>query len=114
MRVVFVSGPYRSDSEYGVHQNIQRAEQLALEVWRLGVACICPQKNTAYFGGVLPDSTWLGGDLELVRRSDAVIMIPGWEASTGARHERTLAESLGIPVFTDIEELRKWCNSKKA
>ncbi|MGB2984818.1 MAG: DUF4406 domain-containing protein [Phycisphaerae bacterium] len=111
-KVVYLAGPYRADTEYKVHVQIQEAERLALEVWRCGGGCICPQKNTAYFGGALPDSVWLEGDLELVRRADAVIMAPGWMGSSGAVQERTLALELGKPVFESIDELRRWISEQ--
>lgn len=112
MKVVYLAGPYRSETEYGVHQNIQNAEPIALEIWRLGAVCICPQKNTAYFGGVLPDNIWLEGDKELIRRSDALFMLNGWENSKGATSEKTFAEKLDIPVFEDIKAIRDWiCQS---
>jgi hypothetical protein len=37
--------------------------------------------------------------LIMVRRSTAVIMLPDWQASPGARTERTYAQSLKIPIF---------------
>lgn len=111
MKVVYLAGPYRNDTEYGVHRNIQQAESLAIEVWRLGAVCLCPQKNTAYFGGALPDSVWLDGDLELIRRSDAVLLMPSWESSDGAMREKAFAEQLGLPVCRTIDELRKWMSS---
>ena len=113
MDVVYLAGPYRADTEYGVHQNIQRAESLALEVWRLGAVCICPHKNTAYFGGSLPDSIWLTGDLELLRRSDAVLLAGGWLDSEGSRTEKACATELGIPVFQRLEDLKTWLESKR-
>lgn len=111
-KVVYLAGPYRASSEYEVHRNIQQAELVALEVWRIGAVCICPQKNTAYYGGALPDEVWLAGDLELVRRSDAVLMVPGWELSPGSVSEKNFAESLSIPVFLTVDELRLWVSSQ--
>ena len=111
MKVVYVAGPYRAASEWRVLQNIRRAEAVALEVWRMGAACVCPHKNTAFFGGAAEDRVWLEGDLELIRRSDAVIVTSDWQESIGARGEVELAKSLGIPVFESIAELRKWLSS---
>ncbi len=108
MKVVYVAGPYRADSEWGVVENIRRAEAVALEVWKRGAVAICPHKNTAFFGGTLPDDVWLTGDLELVRRSDAVCCVRGWEDSAGARGEVALARELGIPVFDGVEQLQAW------
>jgi hypothetical protein len=108
MKLIYVAGPYRGNGEWQVSENIRRAEALALEVWRLGAACICPHKNTAFFGGSLPDHVWLDGDLEIVRRCDAILCVPGWERSVGSLGEVALARELGIPVFQSTGELKQW------
>ena len=38
MKVVYVAGPYRADTEYEVLLNIQAAERLALQIWKAGAA----------------------------------------------------------------------------
>lgn len=111
MKVVCLLGPYRASTEFEVHQNIQAAERVALEVWKLGAVCICLHKNTAYFGGALPDETWLEGDFELIRRSDAVLMMDKWMFSIGARNERTLAFNIGKPIFYSLKELQRYLES---
>jgi hypothetical protein len=108
MKLVFIAGPYRSSSEWGVYENIRRAEALALQLWRMGLAVICPHKNTERFGGAGPDKLWLDGALEMVRRCDAVVCTSDWERSEGALNEVTLAKQIGIPVFTSIAEVEKW------
>lgn len=107
-RVVYIAGPYRSNTEWGVVQNIRAAEELALKVWKLGAVALCPHKNTAFFGGAADDSVWLEGDLELLRRSDAVILVDGWENSSGTCEEVIVAVDAGIPVFTDMNYLAIW------
>jgi Domain of unknown function (DUF4406) len=111
MLLVYVAGPYRAPSEWEVLNNIRRAEDIALRVWKAGVACICPHKNTAFFGGAAPDEMWLTGDLEMVRRSDAVVCVPGWERSVGASGEVACAREFGIPVFVTFEEFERWLNA---
>ena len=108
MKLVYVAGPYRASREWQVVENIRRAEAIALEVWLMGAACICPHKNTALFGGSAPDETWLRGDLEIVRRCDALILAPGWELSKGTLVEIELAKQLKLPIFHALEELRAW------
>jgi hypothetical protein len=108
MKVIYLAGPYRGATEWDVVQNIRRAEALALEVWKLGAACICPHKNTALLGGAAPDELWLQGDLELLRRCDAVICTADWSRSAGAINEVALARETGLPVFETIDELRLW------
>ena len=108
MKLVYVVGPYRAPCEWEVLQNIRRAEEVALRVWTAGAACICPHKNTAFFGGAAEDSVWLEGDLEMVRRSDALVCVEGWNRSTGASGEVALARQMKIPVFEQFEDLVDW------
>ena len=108
MKVIYLAGPYRAPTEYGVQQNIEAASKIAMEVWRLGAVCICPHKNTAFFGGALPDAVWLEGDLELIRRSDAVLMMEGWTHSGGALQERAYADYPCKPVLFSLAELEDW------
>ena len=108
MKLVYLAGPYRATTEWELLGNIRRAEALALEVWRLGAACICPHKNTAFLGGACDDAIWLAGDLEMLRRCDAVICTADWQRSAGSRDEVAMAKKLAIPVFSTIEELQIW------
>jgi hypothetical protein len=108
MRVVYVAGPFRGASSWDIENNIRRAETLALEVWRAGAACLCPHTNTRFFQNAAPDHLWLDGDLELLRRCDAVLMTPDWERSSGARAEHDFAKTHGVEVFYDIEALKTW------
>lgn len=100
-KIAFLSGPYRSKTHYGIHKNIQAAEDVALKYWRLGYAVICPHKNSAHFDGALPDETWLDGDIEILKRCDVIVMMRGWENSTGARAERNMAVVEGIEIIYD-------------
>jgi hypothetical protein len=106
MKVIYIAGPYRAESEWEVVQNIRKAEQAAVFVWQHGGAALCPHKNTALFGGVpgCRDKVWLEGDCEMLLRCDAVFAIPGWLNSRGARMEEELARMNEIPVlYTDQE-----------
>lgn len=113
MKMVFIAGPYRAPTEWEVVQNIRRAESIALSAWQIGASVICPHKNTAHFGGSAPDRIWLAGALEQLRRCDAVLCVPGWEKSEGAKGEIALAQELGIPVFTDVKETQTWLASHR-
>jgi hypothetical protein len=97
--VIYIAGPYRAPTPWQILQNIRAAQAVALQVWKLGAVAICPHANTALFDGEADDAIWLDGDLELLRRSDAVVLVPGWERSTGAKAEQAFALSLHLPVF---------------
>lgn len=104
--VVYIAGPFRAANAWEVEQNIRRAEAVALGVWQAGWVALCPHLNTHHFQGVLPDETWLTGDLELLYRCDVVLTVPGWELSEGARAEVKFAELHGKRAFHTIEGLR--------
>ena len=108
MRVGYIAGPFREISAWAVAENVRRAERVALDVWRAGAAALCPHTNTAHFDGAAPDSIWLEGDLEMLRRCDFVVMVEGWEGSMGAQAERLEAFRRGIPVFYGVETATQW------
>ena len=111
MRVIYLAGPFRGPDHFVIHQNICRAEALALEVWRMGAACLCPHLNTAHFQNAAPDHVWPDGDRELLLRCDGVLLTPDWEKSAGARSEKDTAEQHNIPVFWTLDELKDWLQS---
>ena len=98
MKVAYIAGPYRGKTLLDIHRNINRAEYAALKYWEYGYAVICPHKNTAYFDGQASDAVWLDGDLELLARSDVVVMLPNWAKSTGAKAEHKRAQELGKEI----------------
>src|SRR5437867_13113979 len=74
VQVVYLAGPFRSHSTpysyWEQEQNVNRAAEVALKLWAMGVSVICPHLNTRPFQGALPDEVWLQGDLELINRDD--------------------------------------------
>lgn len=111
MIVVYIAGPFRAPTEYRRRHNIARAESFALALWRKNIVAICPHLNTAHFDGEADDSVWLRGDLELLRRSDAVFLVPGWERAEGATAERMEATMRQLPVFEDLDVLFDWASA---
>lgn len=99
MKVAYVAGPYRAKTIYGITQNIEKAKKLAVKLWKKGYAVICPHANSALMDGACDDSAFLDGGLELVRRSDFIVLVDGWKDSTGTLKEIELANELGIPVY---------------
>lgn len=104
MKLVYTAGPYRSaQGPYGVTKNIRAAEAVAVELWRMGLAVICPHLNTAHLDGAVgipyQERCWIEGDLEMVRRCDGLVLLPGWQHSAGALGEREEAERNALAVF---------------
>ena len=108
MKLVYVAGPFRGKSHWDVAVNIRSAETLALEVWRKGAAALCPHSNTAHFQDAAPDHVWLDGDIEMLKRCDAVVLTHDWRRSSGARAEVKVAIELGIPVFENLSNFDMW------
>lgn len=105
MRLAYVAGPYRAPHEFGVKCNIERAEKVAVNLWWMGFAVICPHKNTAFLGGAATDSVWLEGDKEMLRRCDLVVLTDDWEKSSGTLAEIELAKQLNIPVVKHTDTI---------
>lgn len=100
MRLCYLAGPYRSkDGVIGIRRNIWCAEEVAIQLWQTGLAVISPHKNTALLDGSAPDDVWLKGDLEMIRRCDFIVVLPGWEKSEGTNAEIDFAHEHKIPVY---------------
>ena len=99
MKVVYIAGKYRGPNAWAVEQNIRAAEEAAARVWAMGLVALCPHANSRHMDGVASDEHFLAGTLELMRRCDAVLLVPNWRDSEGARAEVAEAERLGLPVF---------------
>lgn len=108
MTVVYICGPFRAASHWGIVQNVRKAEALALKVWQAGMVALTPHLNTANFQGAAPDGVWLAGDLELLRRCDAVLLVEGWPNSEGAKVEVDYARDRNIPIFESLSLLVEW------
>lgn len=100
MKVVYIAGKYRGPNPWAVEQNIRAAEEVAARVAALGLMPQVVHPMTRFIGGSNSDEQfWVDGTLEIMRRCDAVVLVPNWRDSVGARAEVEEAERLGIPVF---------------
>lgn len=103
MEVIYIIGSYRSSTIYGTKQNIDTAEKLAADLWKLGYAVICPHKNSAFLDGVTSDETFLKGGLEFLKRSDIAITTEGWENFKGSLEEIKVCEQKHIPLYHSLD-----------
>lgn len=111
--IIYVSGPYSGNTKGEITQNIKKAAEYALWVWKSGGIALCPHMNTAHFDNKgVSYASFLHGDLVLLERCDAVFMIPGWELSNGAKVEKQHAEQLRIPILyskKDVSNFLEQC-----
>lgn len=108
MKVVYIAGPFRAKTGWEIELNVRAAEAVAVKVWGAEMAALCPHANSRHYHGVESDEVFLEGTLEFLRRSDAVLLVKGWEESQGTLAEIKEAERLRIPVFRTLFELVDW------
>lgn len=105
MKVVYIISPYRHNGGiYYIMRNIQKAERIAVILWEMGYAVICPHKNSALLDGIVKDDAFLKGDIEILRRCDVAVVSDDWAESVGCKAEVKFCDDNNIPVFT-VEEL---------
>jgi hypothetical protein len=104
MKVIYVAGKYRAETQEGVDANIKKARDAAIKLWKQGWAVICPHLNTAHFDGEAPDEVWITGDLEILSRCDAIFLMNNWQQSAGAKLERERALELGLVMWYEPSE----------
>lgn len=103
-KIIYVAGKYRGKTDYEKTENIWHAVRVSVRLWELGWVAICPHANTAHFDcySNLPSQTYLDGDLEILKRCDALFMLKGWEESEGAKQEFELARKLGKEIYYEV------------
>ena len=99
MKVIYVAGAYRARTHWLIHKNVLHAEEVGLKYWKQGFAVIVPHKLTEFYQDECPDDVWLKGCEELVKRSDIIVMIKGFENSQGSKRELELATELGKEII---------------
>ncbi len=66
---------------------------------------IIPHTNTAWMSGLQPRAWWYPATLEQLKVCSAVVMVEGWEDSTGAIEELKEATRMGLLIFMSTEKI---------
>ena len=106
MKLVYVAGKFTGPNSWAIEQNVRAAEDVGMQIALLGAMPVIPHSNTRFFHGTFTDEFWYEGTMELLRRCDAVMLVPGWQKSRGAQTEAAEAKRLGIPVFESLTGLQ--------
>jgi len=104
MKIVYIFGKYSGPEQ---QLNIQQAEEAARYLWAKNIPCITPHLNTREFDGVAEYNTFLIGYIEILKRCDIALGLPGWDKSPGARTEHMVAIEEGIPVVYNFKGLEE-------
>lgn len=117
MKIVYISGALIGNgSKELINKNIQTAREYANVLASKKIGVFCPHiydldpniqdltERQRYFYNL---------DSEFLINSDAVVFIPGWETSFGARQEEKIADALELPKFypkspSDTAEIEAW------
>lgn len=103
MKLVYVAGPYRAETREGVAQNVAAARHVGRLCVQKGWFPVLPTVNTAHldhdFPGLADDQYWLDGTMEMMRRCDAVVLVDGWQYSSGAKAEIEEARKMDLKVY---------------
>ena len=98
---IYIAGPY---TQGDVAVNVRNAYHAASRLADLGFAPFVP--HATHFWHMLfprPYEFWLDLDNQFLPCCEGVLRLPG--SSSGADKEVQQARALGIPVFTEIDDL---------
>lgn len=110
---VYIAGKI---SDYGVKHlsNMSKFFDMQDRLIRLGFAPLNPAAD--FMLGLRHDdytyNMYFDPNAEWLKVSDAVLVLPGWETSEGAKREIKIAEKFCIPVFYDVISLIKWAENE--
>lgn len=114
MKLVYIAGKLNGDASSYI-KNLSRMIAWDIKVKRLGYATFCPGLDflEGLLAGDFEYEDYFNSSQEILIRSDAVFLVPGWETSEGTKKEIEAAKKNNIPAFTDLASLdRKLSNTR--
>lgn len=114
---VYIAGPLtprgaRTDApnkaiEYCL--NVRDMARAAHRLIKMGHAPYCPGTDILIFvagiGEPISEEEIKKQSLDWLDASDAILMLPGWETSAGAKAEHSRALELGMPIYENTEDM---------
>jgi hypothetical protein len=121
LKMVGIVGPYFGDGNYNtIEENICRVEKFAIALANRGIPFFCAHLHTRHFEvkAKAPEDFYKKQDMHiLLSICSALLAVPGWETSDGARIETMTFQQLGRLVFfpkspDDLDEVEKWAQEE--
>lgn len=107
---IYIAGPYTAPTLEGIAQNVHKAALVACLLMRRGHHIHCPHTHSHLIDMMsrqakleFTHEEWMDLDLELIRTWASAVFFIG--PSRGADMEKALAEAIGLPVFTSINDV---------
>lgn len=98
--VIYVAGPFSALTPEGIEANIAEAVAFGQQIRALGALPLVPHVAIIHTQDY---EAAMGECFELIRRADAVILMPTWQQSPGAVREHRFAKIRGMVVFESLE-----------
>src|SRR3990167_3743120 len=92
--------------------NMRAGMKAAVEILVNGHVPFCPWLDYQFWlilpdGMEIPMEAIKAYSMEWLRVSEAIVMLPGWEGSSGSKAELAEAQRLGLKVYMNIDEFWK-------
>ena len=121
MKIVFIARPYFGDGDYRkIEENIRNAERYQVQLANNGIGFFCPHNHTEHFEKKAKAEEKFYRELDMLilsKVADAVLAIPGWEKSSGARAEIEWAIANNLKIFypkslEDMSDVISWARKE--
>ncbi|PNX52094.1 MAG: hypothetical protein BV456_00685 [Thermoplasmata archaeon M8B2D] len=112
MKLIYIAGPFRAGTQWEILQNVRKAEEKSLEVWRSDNVPITPHMLGKNFYGELDEVFVLDGLIKILSRCDGVLLLDDWYNSRGTLTELGYCINNNIPFDVNLPNLLKKINEK--
>lgn len=105
--LIYIAGPYSADTGTDIESNVLQATLIGQQLMRLGHSVICPHSMTHKWDedSGLSYRDFMRQCLDLLKRCDAIYLLPGWENSDGSRLEFHKARKKHIPAYYKLDDV---------
>ena len=108
-KLVYIAGKLNGDA-CGYIQNVYEMVNYAESIRMIGCSVAIPCNDLLHdmiiSGHEYED--YFENNVEIMKRADAVALVPNWKSSEETKKEIKIAEKLGIPVLYDYTEVEKF------
>lgn len=112
---VYIGGPISGANILESLRNLDFGQAMTAKVFQLGFSPFPVFSDFSFIQRVRPVpaiNDVYNYSLEWLKVSDAMLVIDGWEKSTGCKQEMRVAQEHDIPIFFDVVELCAWADDK--
>lgn len=109
---VYVAGPYRCSGKCGVDlDHMRKGLNMGMDVLLAGYSAFIPWFDFVLKligrGEEIETKHFQAYCMEWLKVSDIILLMPGWENSSGTLAEIETAKELGISIVYSLEELQE-------